>query len=138
MISFTSFESNLQSNNRQSKGRMRIQDKNKIKIKNSKLLNGGESTTINAISTIHDYVESGDLIGLQRLLARDPSLLNQRDNLVRSSSYFLSPPLLSPSMCVSFLAQIPTNLLFSICVSFLAQIISSLLFHFGYIGYKYM
>ncbi|KAL8494166.1 hypothetical protein ACS0TY_025093 [Phlomoides rotata] len=58
---------------------MRIQDKNKIK--NSKLLiNEGKSTTVNAIS-VHDCAESGDFIVLQSLLAHNPSLLNQRDNI---------------------------------------------------------
>ncbi|KAL8489745.1 hypothetical protein ACS0TY_025582 [Phlomoides rotata] len=54
---------------------MRIQDKN------SKLSSGGESTTIKAVSTIHDCAESGDLIGLQRFLAFDPSLLNKTTNI---------------------------------------------------------
>lgn len=94
-----------QSNNRP---RMRIQDKNKIK--NSKLSNGGQSTSINAIS-IHDCVESGDLIGLQRLLAHTPSLLNQTDNLVRSSVYFIFS-LSYMYICVWFLAWILINLLF--------------------------
>ncbi|KAL8494165.1 hypothetical protein ACS0TY_025093 [Phlomoides rotata] len=59
---------------------MRIQDKNKIK--NSKLLiNEGKSTTVNAIS-VHDCAESGDFIVLQSLLAHNPSLLNQRDNIM--------------------------------------------------------
>ncbi|KAL8489748.1 hypothetical protein ACS0TY_025585 [Phlomoides rotata] len=55
---------------------MRIQDKN------SKLSSGGESTTIKAVSTIHDCAESGDLIGLQRFLAFDPSLLNKTTNIM--------------------------------------------------------
>jgi hypothetical protein len=34
-------------------------------------------------ATIHSYAQSGDLLGFQRLLRGDPSLLNERNPVVR-------------------------------------------------------
>lgn len=73
---------------------MRIQDKYKSKPKPS---SGGGSggggatnmTTATPVTNIHACVESGDLIGGQRLLTQNPSSLNERNISVRFSFYSL-------------------------------------------------
>ena len=39
-------------------------------------------------TTIHGYAQSGDLLAIQRLLRDNPSLLNERNPVVRSPSLF--------------------------------------------------
>lgn len=41
-------------------------------------------------TTIHGYAQFGDLLGFQRLLRENPSLLNERNPVVRSHSLFIS------------------------------------------------
>jgi hypothetical protein len=40
-------------------------------------------------TTIHGYAQFGDLLGFQRLLRENPSLLNERNPVVRSHSLFI-------------------------------------------------
>lgn len=42
-------------------------------------------------TTIHGYAQSGDLLGFQKLLRENPSLLNERNPVVRSHSILLCP-----------------------------------------------
>ena len=40
-------------------------------------------------ATIHAYAQSGDFVGFQRLLKQNPSLLNERNPVVRSHFSFM-------------------------------------------------